>query len=169
MMRRILLSAAFSMVMALCLGLAPGCSDDDGKGTEPDLLTVEDFAGSWNATKFLVKSQDNPMMQFDLITAGGSASWVAGTDGTFTGQAVIPSAPPDEPITLPLTGTFTLVDQQHATVTFTPEYPPIFTSFTAEFTLSGDTLEILDTSTTFDFDEDGTEEPAIFEGTMVRS
>ena len=168
-MRRILLPVALGTVVALCLGLAPGCSDDDDKSTEPDLLTVADFAGSWNATKFLVKSQDNPLIQFDLITVGGSASWDAGTDGAFTGQAVIPSEPPDDPITLPLAGTFTLVDQQHATVTFIPEYPPMFTSFTAEFTLTEDTLEILDANTSFDFDGDGTEEPAIFEGTMVRS
>jgi hypothetical protein len=168
-MGRILLPVSLGTVVVLCLGLAPGCNDDDNKGTEPDLITVEDFAGSWNATKFLVKSQANPEMQFDLIAMGGSTSWVASTDGSFTGEAVIPNPPPEAPITLSLAGTFSLVDQEHAHVTFIPEYPPMFTSFTAEFTLTGNTLEFLDPNTTFDFDEDGTEDPAIFEGTMVRS
>ena len=91
-------------------------------------------------------------------------------DGSFTGEAMVPDpSNPGELLTLPLFGTFSLPDQEHIETTFTPEYPPMFTSGTLEFTLSGDTMVLADPNTTFDFDEDGTEDPATFEGTLVRS
>ena len=71
---------------------------------------------------------------------------------------------------IPLAGYFELIDQETVEAVFTPEIPPLFTNFPSEFTLEGDVLTLRDeVSTMFDFDEDGTPDPAIFEGTMVRS
>jgi hypothetical protein len=172
MIRRFLFPVAFAAVCALCLGFVQGCGDDDDdNGTEPDLITLEDLAGSWTAATFVVKSQANPEIQFDLIAdAGGSVTMDTQADGTFTGEAQVPDPNnPGQLVTLPLAGTFSLPDQEHIETVFTPEYPPMFTSGTMDFTLSGDTMVLKDPNTTFDFDMDGTEDPATFEGTMVRS
>lgn len=171
MMRRTFIPTTLAAVLALYLGFVPGCGDDNDNGTEPDPITVEDLAGSWTAATFIIKSQANPAIQFDLIAdAGGSVTMETAADGTFTGEAKVPDpANPGQLLTLPLAGTFSVADQEHIETTFNPEYPPMFTSGTMGFTLSGDTMVLTDPNTTFDFDEDGTPDPATFEGTMVRS
>ena len=143
-----------------------GCGDDDG--TEPELITLADFEGDWEARTYEISSNAPPDISMDLILLGGSFTFLADDAGNFTGAAEIPEAV-GGPLTLQFQGMVELVTQDSARVVFQPEIPPFITSFTAWFELSDDTMHILDENTSFDFDQDGVEEAATFEGVLVRS
>ncbi len=155
-------------IVVLLSGVALlGCGDD-GNGTTPEEITLADFEGSWEATQYKVTNSAAPQIWLDLVALGGSFTMDADDAGNFTGQADIP-ATLGGPLTLQYQGSFQLVTQDTMEVTFNPEIPPFLTDFTGWFELSGNTLTLEDQNTTFDFDEDGQDEPAIFEGIMVRS
>ena len=143
-----------------------GCGDDDG--TEPEQITLADLAGYWEAQSYEVTSNAASEISFDLVTLGGAFTIDADDTGDFSGTAEIPEAM-GGPLTLPFQGTFELVTQDSMRVTFDPEIPPFLTNFTGWFELSGNTMHMLDENTSFDFDQDGVEEPATFDGVMVRS
>ncbi|MFH1679773.1 MAG: hypothetical protein ABIH26_03915 [Candidatus Eisenbacteria bacterium] len=146
-----------------------GCGGDDGdNGMEPDLITIEDFAGTWNAAAFQMTANANPAMMLDLIAIGGSLTMISGATGAFTATALIPNPQTMELDTIPLAGYYSLLSQDSVTIAFTPEIPPLFTDLSVLFTLDEDTLDILNEDTLFDFDEDGTEEETTFYGRMVR-
>jgi hypothetical protein len=166
-MIRVLRSRVPSITLLSFLPLIPSLACDDD-GTEPDLITIADFAGDWEATQFKVTHPTNPLIQFDLIALGGSLDATVQTTGAFLGSAEIPDLGAGA-LTVPVAGAFVLVDQETVQVTFTPEVPPFLTDFTAEFTLTGNTLTLYDEDSDFDFDFDGQSEPAIFEGTLQRS
>lgn len=131
------------------------------------VLTYEDYAGTWEATSYKMTSVASPAVSIEIISMGATFYWDADDTGAFTGAMFLPAALAGEDMNVPFAGAFQLVGQDSAYVTFTPEVPPFLTETRAEFTVWGGTLNITDSSTTFDFDEDGTEEAAIFEGTMV--
>jgi hypothetical protein len=141
-----------------------GCGDDDG--AKPRVITLADFAGSWSATEYKVTTKTVPAFSIDVIDVGGSFTMAADNAGNYTGTAVIP-AELGGPVTLDFAGTIALVTQDTLQVNFNPEIPPLLTNFRAAFQLSGNTLTVIDSNTTFDFGAG--EQPAIFEGTMVRS
>jgi hypothetical protein len=160
---------ALSVLGALVAGLLfVGCDDDDDdNGVQPDPITIADFEGTWQATSFTLINKANPQVAFDLILLGGTFTFQADAAGNFTGQAVLPAIFGGQ--TIPFAGTVALLSQTTVEITFTPEIEPFLTSFTGEFELSGDMIEFIDDDSSFDFDEDGEEEPARFEGTLVRS
>jgi hypothetical protein len=143
-----------------------GCGDDDG--TEPEQITLADLAGHWEAQSYEVTSNAAPEISMDLIVLGGAFTFDAEDTGDFIGTAEIPEAV-GGPLTLPFQGTFELVTQDSMRITFDPEIPPFITSFTGWFELSGNTVHMVDENTSFDFDQDGVEEPATFDGVMIRS
>jgi hypothetical protein len=147
--------------------LVLGCGDDDEPGPAPVPATLADFEGTWEATKFELTSKANPLLKLDLVTLGGSFTMEADNAGNFTGLAEIPDLGTG-PLTLPLQGTLAIVGTDSLTVSFNPEFPPLLTNFTAPFVLSGDDLQIIDQNTTFDFDNNGSEDPAIFVGEFSR-
>lgn len=159
------LASVLFVILPICF-LSFGCGDDE-TGTGPDMLTLADFQGSWDAMQYTVASSDTPQISLDLIALGGSFTIDADDQGNFTGEAEIPEAV-GGPVTLQYQGNFNLVTQDSMEVVFNPEIPPFLTSFVGAFELVADTMFISDNNTTFDFDQDGTEDPAIFEGTMVR-
>lgn len=142
-----------------------GCGDDDG--TEPEQITLADLAGLWEAQSYELTSNAAPEISMDLVVLGGSFTIDADATGDFTGTAGIPEAV-GGPLTLPFLGTFELVTQDSMRVTFNPEIPPFLTNFTGWFELSGNTMHMIDENTSFDFDQDGVEEPATFDGVMLR-
>jgi hypothetical protein len=160
-----LLGLVMSAIIASTL-LPSGCSDEDN-GAKPAGLTLADFEGSWVATQYKVTSQAAPQVFLELIMLGGTFTMEADDTGAFTGQAEIPEVL-GGPLTLPFQGVFQLVTQDSIAATFNPEIPPFLTDFTAWFELEGNTLQLIDENTTFDFEPDGQEDPAIFEGTMQR-
>jgi hypothetical protein len=51
-------------------GVLIACGDGS-ESTGPDLLTIEDFVGSWSATSQVFTSNSDPSETFDVISAGG--------------------------------------------------------------------------------------------------
>lgn len=161
------LTSSLAAVLLACFMLV-GCGDDDDGSPKPKVITLADLEGTWVATKYEVTSKDAPAMSLDLVTIGGAFSWDADGEGNFTGEVVIPEAL-GGPQTLPFAGNFELISQDSLAVNFNPEIPPLLTSSRVGFTLVGNTATITDDNGTFDFDMDGTEEPATFEGILVRN
>lgn len=96
--------------LALALALA-GCGDDDG-GLGP---TVEDVAGSYSATSFLLISGD---AEFDLLALGASVTATLAPDGTTTGRLFVPGGVGGEgEVDEDLAGTWSL---SGTTVSFVP-------------------------------------------------
>lgn len=174
---RLSVAAVCVAMMAVCAALVAcdGSSDggsgggDDGGGGDTG-LTIADFAGTWAAALFRLTSVENTLNAFELIALGGSLTVTVAADGTFTGSAtgIDLTAVPPTMTTIPLSGQFVLVDQTTLTIDFIPEVPPFFTDETMTFTLEGNTLALHDDATTFDFDGNGTEDPAIFDGILNR-
>jgi hypothetical protein len=147
-----------------------GCGDDGGGdgGGGPTLIVIADFEGSWVADSYRVTSSANPMITLELIALGGAFAFDADDAGAFAGRGFIPASVAGMTLELPFQGSVELIDQDTLQVNFTPELPPFLTTMRGAFTLEGDMLTITDTNATFDFDGDTVEEPAIFEGTMVK-
>ena len=104
----------------------------------------------------------------DLIAVGGAFTWTADVNGNFTGEVVIPEIAGGS-LTLQFQGTYALLTQDTLQVNFNPDIPPLLTSGPVGFDLSGNTATITDDDESFDFDDDGTPEPARVEGILVRS
>jgi hypothetical protein len=153
--------------VSFSIAILPGCGDDNGIAPEP--LTIADFAGTWNCTAYTAVGSDNPQLQFDLLAVGGSLTATVQSNGSFTGEVTFPDPATSEPQTIPIQGSFSLISQTLVRIEFNPEIPPILTTDTFEFTLSGNTLTLHDDASPFDFDFDGQNEVAIFDATLVRS
>lgn len=161
--------AALALIVTVgSLGLVGCGGDDDGGPTAPDVLTVEDLAGTWNATQYTITSNANPALSVDLIAVGGAFTWTADVNGNFTGEVTIPAIA-GGPATVQFQGTYALLSETSLQVTFNPDIPPLLTSGTVDFDLTGNTATITDDTESFDFDMDGTPESATVVGVLVRS
>jgi hypothetical protein len=163
-MRRLLL---IPLLVALSLS---ACSDDDDNdgSTGPDLITIEDLAGTWAATLFRAVSLDDPAIAFELIAAGGSMDVIVQSTGAFTGEIEVPDPDTGQLLTIPIGGSFTLESQTEIYADFAVEIPPFLEDGTVEFEYDGNTLALHQEVTTFDFDNDGVDDPATFDATLVR-
>jgi hypothetical protein len=142
------------------------------EGPEPAVVFLADFEGHWDATEYRVTSVANPLVSFEVISAGVSFAYEADDAGNIVGDAFIPKeiANTDEDITISdFEAAFSLIKQDTIQIAFSPEYPPFMTNTYGWFSLVADTLRLHDDSTSFDFDQDEVEEPATFDGKMVRS
>jgi len=158
----------FVSILFLACGLSGCSSDDGGNGTGPDLIVISDLAGAWNCTEFLATSTDNPEIQFELISLGGALSVTVQENGSFVGEVSFPDPDTGQLVTLPIAGTFSLASQTRLTIDFAQEIPPLLEDETLDFTLTGNTMQLHDEVTTFDFDFDGQDEAATFDATLVR-
>jgi len=152
-------------VVAAPLILFTGC-DDDGSG--PDLIKISDFQGSWQTLSYQITDAANPALTMEIISMGAVMEWDADETGQFTGSAFIPAALAGQDLNLDVQGSFSLISQDSVVLNFVPEYPPFLTQTRAEFQLVGDLLSFQDLDSEFDFDGNGTQEPAVFEGTFQR-
>lgn len=157
--------AVFLFASAPCLALT-GCGDD---GTQPDLITLGDFQGSWTAQAYRLTDSAVPAISIELISMGATFEWEVDGSGNFSGSTFIPAALAGQDLNLPFQGTFTLIGQDSLIVNFVPEIPPFLTQTRAEFTLSGNNLTLIDGDETFDLDQDGDDESVVFEGTLVKN
>lgn len=159
---------ALPMVIAalLAAGLA-AC--DSGSPMESDMMTLADLAGTWEVTSFSYTSNDNPAMAFGLIQAGGVSTLSIQPQGNFTGTILLPDAITGQgDMTLPISGIMRLVDVACIRIDFVPEIPPFFMAMETDFELRGNTLTIINTTSDFDFDQDGVPEPATLQVTAER-
>lgn len=154
------------MVSVLAAAALSGCGDD---GTKPDLITVADFEGYWETLSYRVTNAAIPAITLEIISLGAQLAWEADDSGRFSGTAFIPAALAGQDLNLTVQGTFALIRQDSVLINFVPEYPPFLTQTRAEFELTGDLLSFEDGNSAFDFDGDGSQEAAIFEGTFRRS
>jgi hypothetical protein len=159
-MKRLALLAMFPAAVLV------GCGDN---GSEPELLTVADFEGSWETLTYRVTSAANPLLSLEIISMGAALEWTANATGNFDGSAFIPALLAGENLNLDVQGTFSLISQDSVLINFIPEYPPFLTQTRAEFQLIGDMLSFDDNNSEFDFDNDGEMEAARFQGTFMRN
>ncbi len=106
----------------------------DDTGTDP--IVTADLAGSWEASSFRYTDAENSQLSLDIITqAQGSLDLDITSTGAFTGLVIIPGTTPEEGV--PVGGTLT-VDGEAGTVfvDFNAATEPIFSDFTATFTLN---------------------------------
>ena len=143
-----------------------GCGDDDG--SKPRDVVISDFEGSWVATSYRATSVRNPLVSIEFIALGGGFGFEVDDAGGFTGRMFVPPSFVGFPWEQPFQGSFVLVSLDSVQFNFAPEIPPFLTDTRAAVTYTGDTFSITDTNTTFDFAGGQGEEPAIFEGTLVR-
>ena len=150
-------------IILLCLTLvsflASGC--DQGSPVGADTFDLSSLAGVWEVTEFGFISNDDPEMVFDLVAAGGSTTISIQPQGTFTGSVFLPDALTGQgDLTIPVSGIMRLVEDDCIRVDFIPELPPLLVAMHADFEVLGDELVLSDPNRQFDFDEDGTTEPA---------
>jgi hypothetical protein len=157
---------SLGVLVMLPAAMLAGCGDD---GSNPDVITLADFEGSWETLTYRVTNAAIPAISVEIISLGASLEWEADDSGNFTGSAFIPAALAGQDIDMAVNGTFALISQDSVLINFIPEVPPFLTQTRAEFELSGDLLTFKDENSTFDFDQDGNEEAAFFEGTFRRS
>lgn len=155
------------LVVAPCFALN-GCGDDDG--TEPELITLADFAGSWTAQTYRITNAAQLAPTLAIIGFGATFEWTVDNSGNFAGNVFEPTVLAGQDPDLNFQGRFTLVGQDSLIINFVPEIPPFLTQTRAWFEFTGDnTLTLVDRNTTFDFHRDDNREAAIFEGTLVRN
>ena len=160
----------FRCIGIFCVAFLPcavltGCGDD---GTQPDVITLADFEGSWTAQMYKLTDATVPAISMEIISLGATFEWDVDDSGHFSGTTFLPAAIAGMDLDLDFQGTFTLIGQDSLTINFVPEVPPFLTETRAEFTLVGNTLTLIDGDETFDLDQNGSDEAVIFEGTLVR-
>lgn len=128
-----------------------GCGGTDNGPTK------EEITGTWNASKVEYVSPTS-QQSFDVVATGGTGVLVLSSDGTFQ-FVVTPAGEQAETIS----GTWQL-GGQIMTITRTGS------SGTWEFEtqLSGNTLTMSGANVEFDFNDDGTDEPAKLNLTFTR-
>jgi hypothetical protein len=134
-------TAAFTIL------LSAACGDDPAS---PGGVTMSDLAGSWQVTRWEYTNSANSSESVDLVTLAGSSATLDLEDtgdytisGTLAGVAVT------------LTGTWTISGSNMQIL----EDGTVDTQ-TTPFSLSGDTLTLSGLEGDWDFDDDGTDDPA---------
>lgn len=136
------------VVAPLVAGLGLACGED---------VAVEDLVGTWNATEFVFSDFGDPVTDFDVLDSGGAVSIVIRANNTYTITFTFPGAEPEtDDGTWALDGDVLTFDAGTADET------------AFDVSLSGNTLTIHTEDITFDFDEDGDDEPAQLDATFAR-
>jgi hypothetical protein len=139
--------------LAACLQHACG-----GDGPSED-LAYADLIGQWSLFSLIITSDADPSTAFDFRAAGGSGSLHFEADTTFL-LVLLPD--PGSP-TQSSTGPVTL---EQGSVVLTDDADPDTPLLTG--TLSGQRLDFETDDAEFDFDGDGTDEPAHVSAVFTR-
>lgn len=133
--------------------LLSGCGSDS-VGPDPALAP---FVGDWDATKLVITSVANPQIKPDLIALGASFRLNVQPSGQYTAVLIYAQQASTEIGQLSVSGN---------TLTLSRDFPTRTTS-NAIYVLAGNRLT-LDGDTEFDFNLDGTPEPAIAHFELLR-
>lgn len=139
-----------AFLLALLLGMA-GCSGGDG-GTDPNPVAENFLAGEWIATLMRATSLANPAIRADIIASGGEFTLSVQPSGRYTAILVAFGQSSSE------SGTLSIVGNE---VVFNRTFPSARVS-RASWTRSGTSVTLIG-PTEFDFNLDGTAEPATLE------
>jgi hypothetical protein len=141
-------------VLLLAVLLTTACSG--GKSTEPD-TAIAQFVGDWVAQSLVLTSQANPAISGDIIQLGATFTLNVQPSGQYTAILLYAGQSLTEIGTLDVSGT---------TVTLHQTFPSASTS-AGVFSFAGGHL-IIDANTEFDFNQDGTAEPALAHFDLVK-
>lgn len=149
-----------AVIGALAVVPAVACGDDDDdNGTGPgDGVTLQDLAGTWDATEVTFQSLDNPLILFDLVALGGSLTLSVQADGSYAATLQAPGEAPETE-----TGTVAVAGDR---IVLAVDGVPGSVAF--DFTLAGSTLTMVTEEEGFDFDGDDVNDPARLTLVMVR-
>ena len=140
---------------ALAVLASAGCGGDD---VQADPLMAA-WVGDWNATSLVLTNVANPDVAPDLILdVGAMFTLNVQPSGRYTSILILAGQSQTEIGSLSLT---------ESTVTFRPTTPPGLPASSALYTLQGNSLT-LDGDSEFDFNLDGTPEPATAHFELVR-
>jgi hypothetical protein len=134
-----------SLLLLGALGLS-GCSED-GTGPKPELAPL---VGKWRAAAMVLTNSANPSVSVDLIQEGATFTLSILSTGAYSASLTAFGQTNSEIGTIRVNGN---------QVTITPTSPP-GPALAATFEFVG-TLLVLDGDTAFDFNLDGTPEPAL--------
>ncbi len=140
-----------SLGIALLASVALGCSDSaagPGPGGEatPALLV-----GTWVGSSYVVTSVANTVLSADFFDMGMTLT-ITFTETDYTGVSTFPGDPDEN-----FSGTYTISGLQITTDEVGQVDQEIFT-----YSLSGSILTMSGDDETYDFDNDGVEDPATF-------
>jgi len=138
-------------LVSACILVACG---EEGVGPDPD---VAPLVGDWDATSLVLTSVANPQVKPDLIALGAAFRLNIQPSGQYTAILLYAQQSSTEIGTLSVSGN---------TITMTRDFPSRSTS-AAVFSLSGNRLT-LDGDSEFDFNLDGTPEPALAHFELLR-
>jgi hypothetical protein len=133
------------LAVLVALSMSVACGDNG-----PDPLTLDDLVGTWRATQFVFTKQSDPSRFFDLIQNSGVVTIVIAANGTYSGQQSAFGVTETFSGTITVSGSFVSLTDD--------EDPGDPTDFAAS--LTGNTLTLATSDAEFDFDFDGTDEPA---------
>ncbi len=145
--RTLLTLAAIGVVSAAC-----------GGGTSSP--STQSFAGTWNASKYELVSTSSPATSVNLAAQGVSASLVLNADNTFRTTLAIPGQPDEVS-----TGTWSASGD----VLTLRQSAPFNSTFEFNYVLSGNKLTLTGADSEWDFNADGTPEPAKLNVEAVKS
>lgn len=125
----------------------------DEKSTDPNKViggnVPDSLIGNWGASNYIFTNTANPLEQVDIIQLGITLLLNIQSNGTYTSTMTFPNDPPETE-----TGT---VNFQNNIVTVNP---PGDDPFAMTYVLVDSILTFMRTDSEFDFDDDGTDEPA---------
>jgi hypothetical protein len=143
-------------IRTLVLGLAAltliSCGDD-GTGPAP-----ETFAGTWTATRFEYVDATDATNRIELIGLGATLVLQLQGNGTFSYTVTVPGEPDETS-----SGTWS-----NTADTFTMQEAGSSFGLTFDFVRSGNTLTLTGADAEYDIDDDGVEEEAKLNITLVR-
>ena len=140
-----------SMGIALLASVAIGCSDSAGPAGPAGPATTADLVGQWVASAYTVTSVANTSLSANLTDLGFTLT-ITFTETTYAGLASFPGDVPED-----FSGTYVIEGLQlilNETGQGSPE--------TMTHSLSGNILTLSGNDESYDFDDDGQEEPATF-------
>lgn len=142
--RRSVVALVVTFLTLPALGVA-GCSDD----VSAPKKGIEAFVGKWRAQSMVLTNQANPSVSVDLVEEGATFTLSILATGQYSASLAAFGQSNTEVGTIQVSGS-------QITITPTsPAGPPLV----ATFAFQGDLL-ILDGSSAFDFNRDGTSEAA---------
>lgn len=133
----------------LFLGLILASTISCEKKEEEPALTIQDLAGSWNATSYMITNKSNALVSVDLIALGGELSFTMLENGGVRTWFVLESFSDEWDSQAVLTNSQTLtltpVEAQRGVNTF-------------EFVYDNNTLKLTNQNDSFDFTLSGAAE-----------
>jgi hypothetical protein len=145
------------LALLLVLSACGGSSPSDVATPDP---AVAPFVGDWNATEFEVTSLANDSISFDLIEATGLFTLNVQPSGAYTATLFIPDEMQQPAVE---NGTMSVIGDA---VRLSPNQGA---SATSAYEFDGPDILILDGPTEFDFNFDGSFEPATLHAVLERS